>query len=210
MRVLLCTTLLLCGFDSAHANDLNWNSAGAEILFTDYSALVGDSVDGGIGFGAFARQQIQPNLFVHGRLTTNRISNPRSLEYADIRVVSVGLGYRYDVTGDTDVFGSFAYRSIDTTGAVDPGRDGVSLGAGLRSMLSRDFELAASIKSVSGATHLPTIDRFTELNTSMSLYLQNDIIAGLAYTRGYFTESFSLSLRYVWGSPSFKRSRRGD
>lgn len=151
-KVLLGTALMLTvAATPAVAATPNWNEV--SISYFDVS----DDFDDESGFGISGTKLLNSNFFVTGSYSTFTVNTFDAFGFdidEDFNFLSLGLGARKAVAGNTDIFGTVSYEYAEY--AVSSGfasrtvadNNGYSLTAGVRSMVTPKVELTAAIDYV--------------------------------------------------------------
>ncbi len=103
------------------------------------------------GFQIQGFKSLNENVYLTGRY--GQLSEDVSGGDIDLDYVSAGIGYRYGLTQNTDFFGEVTYEYVDIdldsnfiSGEADD--NGYGITAGVRSMLSEQFELRGAIRYI--------------------------------------------------------------
>ena len=102
------------------------------------------------GFQIQGFKSLNENVYLTGRY--GQLSENISGVDIDLDYVSAGVGYRYGLTQNTDFFGEVTYEYVNLDIELDSisGEDdnGYGITAGIRSMLSEQFELRGAIRYI--------------------------------------------------------------
>ena len=102
------------------------------------------------GFQIQGFKSLNENVYLTGRY--GQLSEDVSGVDIDLDYVSAGVGYRYGLTQNTDFFGEVTYEYVNLDIELDSisGEDdnGYGITAGVRSMLSEQFELRGAIRYI--------------------------------------------------------------
>ncbi len=103
------------------------------------------------GFQIQGFKALNENVYLTGRY--GQLSEDVSGGDIDLDYVSAGIGYRYGLTANTDFFGevTYEYVDVDLDSSVisgDADDNGYGITAGVRSMLSEQFELRGAIRYI--------------------------------------------------------------
>ena len=102
------------------------------------------------GFQIQGFKSLNENVYLTGRY--GQLSEDVSGVDIDLDYVSAGVGYRYGLTQNTDFFGEVTYEYVNLDIELDSisGEDdnGYGITAGIRSMLSEQFELRGAIRYI--------------------------------------------------------------
>ena len=102
------------------------------------------------GFQIQGFKSLNENVYLTGRYC--QLSEDVSGVDIDLDYVSAGIGYRYGLTQNTDFFGevTYEYANLDVELDSISGEDdnGYGITAGVRSMLTEQFELRGAIRYI--------------------------------------------------------------
>ncbi|MED5331291.1 MAG: outer membrane beta-barrel protein [Pseudomonadota bacterium] len=102
------------------------------------------------GFQIQGFKSLNENVYLTGRY--GQLGEDVSGVDIDLDYASAGVGYRYGLTQNTDFFGEVTYEYVNIDVELDSisGEDdnGYGITAGIRSMLSEQFELRAAIRYI--------------------------------------------------------------
>ena len=102
------------------------------------------------GFQIQGFKSLNENVYLTGRY--GQLSEDVSGVDIDLDYASAGVGYRYGLTQNTDFFGEVTYEYVNLDIELDSisGEDdnGYGITAGIRSMLSEQFELRGAIRYI--------------------------------------------------------------
>ena len=102
------------------------------------------------GFQIQGFKSLNENVYLTGRY--GQLGEDVSGVDIDLDYVSAGVGYRYGLTQNTDFFGEVTYEYVNLDIELDSisGEDdnGYGITAGIRSMLSEQFELRGAIRYI--------------------------------------------------------------
>ena len=102
------------------------------------------------GFQIQGFKSLNENVYLTGRY--GQLGEDVSGVDIDLDYVSAGVGYRYGLTQNTDFFGEVTYEYVNLDVELDSisGEDdnGYGITAGIRSMLSEQFELRGAIRYI--------------------------------------------------------------
>jgi hypothetical protein len=189
-KVVLASALLLSMSSVQAAESIRWDSASLSYQAVD---VVGDKLD---GFGFTGTNLLDENFFVAGSYSSVSYNISPYGSYSseveiDINAFSLGLGYRYAFSSSTDLFGVFSYQGID----VEPSFQGIlqdengyGLQTGVRSLVSENIELGASISYVD-------IDDESETGFDISVmyHFAKQFSAAVGYGKSDDVDTLSLS-----------------
>ena len=147
MKKLLVASALLLAMGSAQAADkVRWDSVSGS-----YESL---DLDGSkfTGFGVSGTKLLNENVFITGSYSSlsDDMKVFGSTIDLEVSTLSVGAGYRYALSSNTDFFGVVSYVDLtaDVSGfgaSSDASENGFGLEGGVRSLLNEQFELMGSI-----------------------------------------------------------------
>ncbi|MED5426092.1 MAG: outer membrane beta-barrel protein, partial [Pseudomonadota bacterium] len=102
------------------------------------------------GFQIQGFKSLNENVYLTGRY--GQLGEDVSGVDIDLDYASAGVGYRYGLTQNTDFFGEVTYEYVNIDVELDSisGEDdnGYGITAGIRSMLSEQFELRGAIRYI--------------------------------------------------------------
>ena len=102
------------------------------------------------GFQIQGFKSLNENVYLTGRY--GQLSEDVSGVDIDLDYASAGIGYRYGLTANTDFFGEVTYEYVNLDVELDgiSGEDdnGYGVTAGIRSMLTEQFELRGAIRYI--------------------------------------------------------------
>ena len=102
------------------------------------------------GFQIQGFKSLNENVYLTGRY--GQLSEDVSGVDIDLDYASAGIGYRYGLTANTDFFGEVTYEYVNLDVELDgiSGEDdnGYGVSAGIRSMLTEQFELRGAIRYI--------------------------------------------------------------
>ena len=102
------------------------------------------------GFQIQGFKSLNENVYLTGRY--GQLSEDEYGVDIDLDYASAGVGYRYGLTQNTDFFGEVTYEYVNIDVELDSisGEDdnGYGITAGIRSMLSEQFELRGAIRYI--------------------------------------------------------------
>ena len=168
---------------SAHASELTYNYA--ELGYS--SADLGDSIDGD-GLKIAGSFSLTDDIYAFSDYAS--YSLPAS---ADFGYLGIGIGYRYEISSNTDLQFDAAFRSadLDIAGtANDSDENGYEFGFGIRSLINPNIELGARIESVD----INGRDTFFEINGHY--YFSNSFAVGAEASFGDELDIFTIKVRY--------------
>jgi opacity protein-like surface antigen len=136
------------------ALSLNAFAASPSYDFVKVGYVQADIEDAGdfepTGFQIQGFKSLNENVYLTGRY--GQLSEDVSGVDIDLDYVSAGVGYRYGLTQNTDFFGEVTYEYVNLDIELDSisGEDdnGYGITAGIRSMLSEQFELRGAIRYI--------------------------------------------------------------
>ena len=136
------------------ALSLNAFAASPSYDFVKVGYVQADIEDAGdfepTGFQIQGFKSLNENVYLTGRY--GQLGEDVSGVDIDLDYVSAGVGYRYGLTQNTDFFGEVTYEYVNLDVELDSisGEDdnGYGITAGIRSMLSEQFELRGAIRYI--------------------------------------------------------------
>jgi opacity protein-like surface antigen len=195
MKKILLTSALLLSLGSAQAAQApRWDSVSASYQSVDVESQTFT------GFGIAGSKLLDDNFFVTAgyRSVSDdiRVSN-ESVE-VDLNALSVGLGYRQPISQNTDVFGVVSYEDMEVEGSYQGysqsnSDNGYGLQVGVRSMLTEQFELGASLQYIDIAD-----DSATAFAVSALYNFTEQFSAGIGFSKGEDMDAFSVSGVYFF------------
>lgn len=186
--------LLICGLfstASALAASPNWDYVQGGYYITDI-----DDIDGldPKGFGIAGAKSLGKNVFVRGSytMTNDDILNGD----VDFDQGNAEVGYRYKMTGSTDIYGTLAYHYAEIS-ANGPGvnissdTDGFGATLGIRSMVTNkiDLEASAGIIRFDGDSEAITM-------LAANYYFNTNISVGVNFTNISDVSTLGALVRY--------------
>jgi hypothetical protein len=189
--------LFLLGAGQAYAQssatNLNYNEIGL-----DLSAVQTRGADHQTfhGTGLSGRYLLNDTWFVTG--TLDRVSNKtNALAYKDVHQ-GAGLGARFGLSANTDLVATLQYTRTNETISTKPRTYTYenAYGVGIRSLVTSDLELNASVNS-----HQPKEGgSYVYYNTGVGLHLSKDWVLRGSYSNhkyaGVKTDSYTVSVGY--------------
>jgi opacity protein-like surface antigen len=148
------------------------------------------------GFNIGASKLLGENIFIVGSFS--RLSDNYEGVDLDLDQSSLGVGYRYAMTENTDLYTVLSYEYIkvkasDDGFSVSDDDNGTGLTAGIRSRLSSNLEVDASLAVIFSGS-----DNETTFGVGINYYFTDNFAAGLGYTRSDDLETIGASLRYAF------------
>ena len=136
------------------ALSLNTFAASPSYDFVKAGYVQADIEDAGdfepTGFQIQGFKSLNENVYLTGRY--GQLGEDVSGVDIDLDYASAGVGYRYGLTQNTDFFGEVTYEYVNIDVELDSisGEDdnGYGITAGIRSMLSEQFELRGAIRYI--------------------------------------------------------------
>ena len=136
------------------ALSLNAFAASPSYDFVKVGYVQADIEDAGdfepTGFQIQGFKSLNENVYLTGRY--GQLGEDVSGVDIDLDYASAGVGYRYGLTQNTDFFGEVTYEYVNIDVELDSisGEDdnGYGITAGIRSMLSEQFELRGAIRYI--------------------------------------------------------------
>lgn len=192
MKKTLLTTAILAAtsISSVYATEApQWNQVSLGVVAGTLKESGIDDIDlsGGSIEGSFL---LNESLFLAGRFEASNGDtsvNGSKLD-ADIYRTTVGIGYRYGVNETTDIYakGSALSYKIDATyrtAEADNTSNGVSIGAGVRSMITHNVELGASATYIKFNDDDLDDDTDKELSAFAAYHFDEKISAAIGYSK---------------------------
>lgn len=161
-----------------------------------YSQADVDNSDGfqPAGFKIFASKTISDSFFLNG--TFSRLSDDVEAFDLDFDEASLGFGYRYGLTRSTDVYGTLSYEYVKLTAKVGSRSEsiddnGYGLTAGVRTMLTRSFELRGAVKFID-------VDEGSDTGVSVAAdyFFTDQLAIGAEASIGDDVNTYGVNLRY--------------
>lgn len=193
MKKAVLVSALLLSFGSAQAAESpRWDrvSASYQSVDVDSETLT--------GFGVSGSKLIGDDFFVtasYAKASDDVNVMGTNVDF-DFNTLSAGLGYRYAVAKNSDVFGIVSYEDVELkASALDfkASDNGYGLTAGIRSMVSDKIELIGSIQYVDIAD-----DSETAFSVSGLYNFTEQFSAGLGYTKSDDVDTISVSATYFF------------
>ena len=180
-------------YAQSSATNLNYNEIGlglstVQTRGTDHQTFHGTGLSG--------RYLLNDTWFVTG--TLDRVSNKTdALAHKDVHQ-GAGVGARYGLSANTDLVATLQYTRTNETIATKPRTYTYenAYGVGIRSLVTSDLELNASINS-----HQPKEGgKYVYYNTGVGLHLSKDWVLRGSYSNqkyaGVKTDSYTVSVGY--------------
>lgn len=193
-KAVLVSALLLSVGAAQAAESPRWDrvSASYQSVDVDSETLT--------GFGVSGSKLIGEDFFV----TASYASSSDDIDVfgtkvdVDFNTLSAGLGYRYAISNNSDVFGVVSYEDVEldasAQGVSDSASDnGYGLTAGIRSMVSDKIELTGSIQYIDIAD-----ESETAFSVSGLYNFTEQFSAGLGYTKADDVDTISVSATYFF------------
>ncbi len=152
------------------------------------------------GFNASFLKSLGENFFLTGRY--REVSEDETISGITVDVelsqVSVGAGYKYGVTKNTDVFAQITYENLELkasaqgeSGSED--ENGFVAAVGVRSMVIDQLELSAQIGYLDIAD-----ESETAFSASAYYYFTNNVAIGATYEMWDGVDFMGANLRYAF------------
>ena len=195
VATVVALSLLGAGLAHAQSNatNLNYNEIGL-----DLSAVQTRGADHQTfhGTGLSGRYLLNDTWFVTG--TLDRVSNKTdAVAHKDVHQ-SAGLGARYGLSANTDLVATLEYTRTNETVSNKPRTYPYenAYGVGIRSLVTSDLELNASVNS-----HQPKEGgSYVYYNTGVGLHLSKDWVLRGSYSNQKYasvrTDSYTISVGY--------------
>lgn len=200
-KITLSLIALLAASSSALADTHSGNGPKWDLVEAGYvqADLDGES-ESPSGFGASFSKALGEGFYVTGRyrdVSEDVTVFGESVEL-EVSQLSLGAGYSYHVTDNTDMYVQVTYEGIDI-GASAQGNsaseddNGFGAALGFRSMLTETFELGANIG------YLDVYDESeTTFGASAYYYFTNAVAVGATYEAWDGVDFMGLNLRYAF------------
>lgn len=197
MKKVVLVSVLLLSFGSVQAAESpRWDSASISYQFVDIDD------DELAGFGLSGSKLLGEDFFVVGSYLNASdfiqidMYGSSSVDI-DFNTLSVGLGYRYAISQNSDFFSVVSYEDVDVKksyqGNSESNSDnGYGLTIGLRSMFSENVELSGSIKYVDIADETETA-----FSVSALYNFTEQFSAGVGYSKAD-DDTYSVSAVYFF------------
>lgn len=186
---ILSSVLLLSIGSVQAAESVRWDSASLSYQSVD---IDGDKLT---GFGISGTKLIGEDFFVAGSYSSvsDDIEFLGSNIDFDFNTLSVGIGYRYAISDNSDLFGIVSYQDLEIEASFQGNSDsesdnGYGLQAGIRSLVTDNIELSASLSYVD-----ITDESETGFNLSAMYHFTNQFSAGVGYGKSDDVDTLSLS-----------------
>ena len=146
------------------------------------------------GFQIQGFKSLNENVYLTGRY--GQLSEDVSGVDIDLDYVSAGVGYRYGLTQNTDFFGEVTYEYVNLDIELDSisGEDdnGYGITAGIRSMLSEQFELRGAIR------YIDIEDDETAFEIGADYFFTPQLSFGATYVIADDVDLLGVSARYTF------------
>ena len=146
------------------------------------------------GFQIQGFKSLNENVYLTGRY--GQLSEDVSGVDIDLDYVSAGVGYRYGLTQNTDFFGEVTYEYVNLDVELDSisGEDdnGYGITAGIRSMLSEQFELRGAIR------YIDIEDNETAFEIGADYFFTPQFSFGATYVIADDVDLLGVSARYTF------------
>ncbi|QCZ94912.1 porin family protein [Salinimonas iocasae] len=189
-RVLMASLLGLCSAGAAAVEPVyDYASIG-------YSQADIDNSDGfqPSGVKIFASKALTDHIFLNGSFS--RLSDDVDAFDLDFDEASLGVGYRYGLTSSTDVYGTLSYEYVKLTAKIGSRSEsiddnGYGLTAGVRTMLTRSFELRGAVKFID-------VDEGSDTGVSVAAdyFFTDQFALGAEASIGDGVNTYGVNLRY--------------
>lgn len=190
MKKTILASALLLAVGSAHAAEsVRWDSVSLAYQSVDVD---GDKLT---GFGVSATKLLGTNVFIGAGYSSvsDDVELLGSIMDLDFNSLSVGLGYRHGITGTTDVFGAVSYQDFEIEASyqgqsVSESDSGYGLEAGVRSLVTHQLELGASLMYTDVGD-----ESETGFKLSATLHLTEHLSLGAGYGKADDVDTLSAS-----------------
>ncbi|MFD3391159.1 outer membrane beta-barrel protein [Alteromonas macleodii] len=146
------------------------------------------------GFQIQGFKSLNENVYLTGRY--GQLGEDVSGVDIDLDYVSAGVGYRYGLTQNTDFFGEVTYEYVNLDVELDSisGEDdnGYGITAGIRSMLSEQFELRGAIR------YIDIEDNETAFEIGADYFFTPQFSFGATYVIADDVDLLGVSARYTF------------
>ncbi|AMJ97432.1 hypothetical protein AVL55_04210 [Alteromonas macleodii] len=146
------------------------------------------------GFQIQGFKSLNENVYLTGRY--GQLGEDVSGVDIDLDYASAGVGYRYGLTQNTDFFGEVTYEYVNIDVELDSisGEDdnGYGITAGIRSMLSEQFELRGAIR------YIDIEDDETAFEIGADYFFTPQFSFGATYVIANDVDLLGVSARYTF------------
>ena len=146
------------------------------------------------GFQIQGFKSLNENVYLTGRY--GQLGEDVSGVDIDLDYASAGVGYRYGLTQNTDFFGEVTYEYVNIDVELDSisGEDdnGYGITAGIRSMLSEQFELRGAIR------YIDIEDDETAFEIGADYFFTPQLSFGATYVIADDVDLLGVSARYTF------------
>ena len=146
------------------------------------------------GFQIQGFKSLNENVYLTGRY--GQLGEDVSGVDIDLDYASAGVGYRYGLTQNTDFFGEVTYEYVNIDVELDSisGEDdnGYGITAGVRSMLSEQFELRGAIR------YIDIEDDETAFEIGADYFFTPQLSFGATYVIADDVDLLGVSARYTF------------
>ena len=146
------------------------------------------------GFQIQGFKSLNENVYLTGRY--GQLGEDVSGVDIDLDYASAGVGYRYGLTQNTDFFGEVTYEYVNLDIELDSisGEDdnGYGITAGIRSMLSEQFELRGAIR------YIDIEDDETAFEIGADYFFTPQLSFGATYVIADDVDLLGVSARYTF------------
>ena len=146
------------------------------------------------GFQIQGFKSLNENVYLTGRY--GQLGEDVSGVDIDLDYASAGVGYRYGLTQNTDFFGEVTYEYVNIDVELDSisGEDdnGYGITAGIRSMLSEQFELRGAIR------YIDIEDDETAFEIGADYFFTSQFSFGATYVIADDVDLLGVSARYTF------------
>ncbi|MEC7480868.1 MAG: outer membrane beta-barrel protein [Pseudomonadota bacterium] len=146
------------------------------------------------GFQIQGFKSLNENVYLTGRY--GQLGEDVSGVDIDLDYASAGVGYRYGLTQNTDFFGEVTYEYVNLDVELDSisGEDdnGYGITAGIRSMLSEQFELRGAIR------YIDIEDNETAFEIGADYFFTPQFSFGATYVIADDVDLLGVSARYTF------------
>jgi len=187
--LVLASTLLLPMGSLQAAESIRWDTASLSYQSSDVD---GDKLT---GFGVSGTKLISEDFFIVGSYSSvsDDIDVFGSKVDIDFNTLYLGLGYRYAISNDTNLFGIVSYQDVEIDASFqgdseDDSENGYGLQVGMRSLVTENIELSGSLSYAEIADVSET-----GFDLSAMYHFTEQFSAGAGYGKSDDIDSLSLS-----------------
>ena len=147
------------------------------------------------GFQIQGFKSLNENVYLTGRY--GQLSEDEYGVDGELDYISAGVGYRYGLTTTTDFFGELTYEYVDVDldssfASAEADDNGYGITAGIRSMLSEQFELRGAIR------YIDIEDDETAFEIGADYFFTPQLSFGATYVIADDVDLLGISARYTF------------